>query len=126
VSVQGVDRLVSGDISAAVDYLDLQRRLISRGVTIERIFVYDRRDSSLLKMMDEHRKAGIRVFEVSSRGVPDDLKIDCAIVDMRFFGRVDVGSTGKIVGTYYAIAQSEVDRRIRGFAELKSLASEYV
>lgn len=126
VAVQGADRLTYQEVGGATRYEELQKRLLEAGIAIERIFVYDQRSEHIVRVMKHQRELAIKVYEVAKRVVPSHLIVDCAIVDRAFCGRLQVASGGAITSTYYTTNQSEIDKRIREFEELKSLAREYM
>jgi hypothetical protein len=128
VAIQGVDRLISGDVAAARKYFELQQQLTTQAdpVPIERIIVYTIMDDRLLQIIARQRKLGVKLYTIDAAVTPEHLKIDCAIVDSAFVGQIEVGSGGGIIGTRYSTNPSDVALRVRGFEELKSLAAEDV
>ncbi|MEV0360270.1 hypothetical protein AB0H71_29865 [Nocardia sp. NPDC050697] len=125
VALQGVDRVTFRELGGYEQYLHAQREALARGVTIERIFIHSQRNENLIETMDEQVRMGIRVFEIDVDLVPPYLRVDCAIVDNSFYGRIESSPAGGIIATRYSRNEAELNARVSEFEELKTIARRY-
>jgi len=125
VALQGVDRVTFRELGGYEQYLNAQKEALARGVTIERIFIHSQRNDNLIETMDEQVRMGVRVYEVEADLVPPILRVDCAIVDNLFYGRIESSPAGGIIATRYSRNEAELNSRMSEFEELRTIARKY-
>lgn len=109
-------------------FLELSRRLITRGVAIERIWLLSAPPSQIeLELMAEHAKAGVQVFVVRTDGGRLDkaLLVNLTLMDGSFLQQDVPNKEGHAVEYLYSENTADIDRAVNVVAQLKSKATAY-
>jgi hypothetical protein len=109
-------------------FLELNKKLIGAGVTIERVWLLSRPpDAPTCAVIQEHAAAGIEVFVLDVRHIDLDrrLLVNTTLMDSSFVHEDVTNKQGRPVE--YLFSENEVDlqRAIERFTRLKALAIRY-
>jgi hypothetical protein len=103
-------------------YWDANIAAMKRGVEIERVFIYETWVPELERLASEHADAGVRVYVVCKDNLPDDLRIDMIVWDDAFLYEIELNSDGVEIFNRFSVNKTEVERRARQFAVIRSRA----
>jgi hypothetical protein len=114
---------------AGRDYLVSNQRAVKRGVSIQRIFLWDdHSDSSdLAEVIKQQLDAGVEVLYVPIKKVRGkELKTNMAIYDDLSYNDVVFNSEKQPIYVEYYLQQSDAEQAIKRFEQLRGIATDEV
>jgi len=103
-------------------YWEANKRAISRGIHVERIFIYSEW-SAVSALATEHAKAGVEVLRVRVDSLPKSLLNDFIIWDSFCAYRNGYDSRSGQTLNYFMLESSDIQRVESDYASIRSLAS---
>jgi hypothetical protein len=110
-------------------FTELNARLISRGVRIDRIWILDAPPSTALRrLLSEHHDMGINVFMIRAdrRDMDQRLLVNMTIRDNDFLQQDILNRSGRSVEYLYSENPTDLERAGNVFAQLRSKATKYM
>jgi len=99
---------------------------LSRGVTIQRIFIYRDWPDELDSLARAHQRAGVQVMRVKETELPPALRLNVVVWDESCTLEPEYNSSGSWVKDNYTFAPSEVRLAVERFKLIESLAEPFL
>jgi hypothetical protein len=124
---KGASRLEWWESEFGKRYWQENVKAIARGVTIERVFIYEELDDRLSEIVERQRKAGVKACLIDAASVPSAYRANVAVFDRSCawearmdayslithnvfsYGPVDIRRTQEVVDTLLVRARSDED-----------------
>jgi hypothetical protein len=107
-------------------YWEAQKRALTKGVEIERIFIYEEWNSSIESVVHLQAREGVKVHTISRDQIPVHLRIDMIIFDDAFTYEVRLSSDGLPLENIFSINTSDTNHKIKVFDQLRLMANEFM
>lgn len=107
-------------------YLRLHCEAMRRGVSIQRIFIYDRwteKHERLARMQHEH---GVKMLCVKRSELPPELRLEVIIWDRRVGYEARLNSVGETIVNHYTFAEQDVGVMLNQYRMMESCAKPWV
>lgn len=105
-------------------YLKSNIDAITKGVSIERIFISDNFDDEAQQVMTEHKNKGVKVYKLEKSKIPADYRIDMIVFDRKFSYEAKISADGLPISNIFSVEPTDIASKIKTFEIIKSLSEE--
>ena len=106
-------------------YLKENQAAASRGVAVERIFVYDKMTDDLAKLLRKLTFPNSKTYLLRYDRVPPDKRLDMVVFDNTFAVETRTNAEGEFVENVFSANASDIQRRVADFDFMKGLGEEH-
>ncbi len=111
--------------AAGHTYWRLHQEALSRGVTIQRIFIYREWTGDHETLAQKQHTGGVRVLRVRQNQLPPALRVDMIMWDDQCGYESRVNSTGEAISNNYTFAQHDLARMTDRYKMIESCAEPW-
>lgn len=106
-------------------YMEENLMALSRGASIERIFILDDDFTAFKEVMRNQSERGIGVFIASPSKLPIELVRNFAIYDEMYLVEDQVNASGTVTGYLHSKNESDLIDAVAAFARLRTLSNRF-